>query len=205
MHQGVIMRAPLVLASCLLLVSSAPSLAEPPTALERQRLVAHLEMTRGWLVDEVSGLTPAQLTFRREADEWSVAEVLDHLLVVAPIYWKDLQSALATPTRGESNTTDGEMLWYGIDRTMREKAIPGEVPKASTLNVREALAEHRRHHERLVAFIRTTDADLRAHIVPRQGCDAYQWALLISAHEQRHILQIREIKAHARFPRRGAD
>jgi hypothetical protein len=36
--------------------------------------------------------------------------------------------------------------------------------------------------------------------VERQGCDAYQWALLISTHEQRHILQIREIKADPRFP-----
>jgi hypothetical protein len=37
--------------------------------------------------------------------------------------------------------------------------------------------------------------------VPRQGSDAYQWALLISTHEQRHILQIREIKRDPRFPR----
>jgi hypothetical protein len=38
--------------------------------------------------------------------------------------------------------------------------------------------------------------------VKRQGSDAYQWALLISTHEQRHILQIREIKADARFPKK---
>lgn len=34
------------------------------TALERQRLVAHLEMTESWLVDEVSGLSSGQLQFR---------------------------------------------------------------------------------------------------------------------------------------------
>jgi hypothetical protein len=38
--------------------------------------------------------------------------------------------------------------------------------------------------------------------VRRQQCDAYQWALLISTHEQRHILQIREIKADPRFPKK---
>ena len=42
--------------------------------------------------------------------------------------------------------------------------------------------------------------DLRHRIVMRQMCDAYQWALLISTHEQRHILQIREVKADARYP-----
>jgi hypothetical protein len=31
--------------------------------------------------------------------------------------------------------------------------------------------------------------------------DVYQWFLMISSHSQRHILQIREIKAHASYPR----
>ena len=30
--------------------------------------------------------------------------------------------------------------------------------------------------------------------------DVYQWALMISTHSQRHILQIREIKANAGYP-----
>jgi hypothetical protein len=29
----------------------------------------------------------------------------------------------------------------------------------------------------------------------------YQWVLMISTHAQRHILQIREIKGHPRFPK----
>jgi hypothetical protein len=32
--------------------------------------------------------------------------------------------------------------------------------------------------------------------------DVYQWFLMISTHAQRHILQIREVKAHKAFPRR---
>jgi hypothetical protein len=197
-----IMRARVVLAACVIVGAPVAGDAGPLTALERQRLLAHLEMTQAWLLDEVSDLTPVQLAFRRSADEWSIAQVLEHLLVVAPIYWKDLQAALAGPPGGHSNTTDADMLWYGIDRTFREKAVSGEVPKTAAIRLTDAIAEYRRHHDRLVAFVKNTDADLRAHIVPRQGCDAYQWALLISAHEQRHILQIRELKADKRFPSR---
>jgi hypothetical protein len=32
--------------------------------------------------------------------------------------------------------------------------------------------------------------------------DLYQWFLMISTHSQRLILQIREVKAHANYPRR---
>ena len=35
--------------------------AVPLTQRERERLIAHLEMTAGWLFDEVSSLSPAQL------------------------------------------------------------------------------------------------------------------------------------------------
>jgi hypothetical protein len=54
----------------------------------------------------------------------------------------------------------------------------------------------------MLRYASTTQEDLRAHYVERQGSDAYQWFLLISTHEQRHILQIRELKAHRDFPKR---
>jgi hypothetical protein len=173
--------------------------AAPLTELERQRLVAHLEMTASWLRDEVSALSPGQLAFRRAPDAWTIMEVVDHLLVVGPIYWQDLQSALKAPAGRKSPASDTDILWYGVDRTNRERAIPSEVPKGLN-DLRAGLDAHRKLNARLLDYVRTTDDDLRGHIVERQGCDAYQWALLISTHEQRHILQIREIKADPGFP-----
>ena len=179
----------------------------PPAAalspVERQHLVAHLEMTAAWLADEIRGLTDAQIDFHPEPDAWSIAQVVEHLVVVAPIYWRDLQAALERPAGDRrSAMSDADVLWYGIDRTRREQAVPGERPAGQLRDMRAALEAYRKHHDRLVQYIRTTSDDLRGHIVQRQGCDAYQWALLISTHEQRHILQIREIKAASRFPKK---
>ena len=180
-------------------MSAGVSAATPLTELERQRLVAHLEMTASWLLDEVSDLSSAQLGFRRAPAAWTIFEVIDHLLVVGPIYWQDLQSAVKTPVPGNTRQSDADILWYGIDRTNREQAIPSEVPKGLR-DLRAGLDTYRKLHARLLQYIKTTDEDLRSRFVKRQGCDAYQWALLISTHEQRHILQIREIKADPRFP-----
>ena len=46
-----------------------------------------------------------------------------------------------------------------------------------------------------------TGMHIFSRLVERQNCDGYQWALLISTHEQRHILQIRELKAHPEYPK----
>lgn len=96
--------------------------------------------------------------------------------------------------------SDADVLWYGIDRTQREQAVPTERPTGQLRDLRAALEAYRTHHNRLRRYIRTTRDDLRSRIVQRQGCDAYQWALLISTHEQRHVLQIREIKRDPKFP-----
>jgi hypothetical protein len=185
----------------LVLVMTDSLRAGPLTGLERQRLIAHLEMTERWLDDEVSRLSPAQLAFRPAPDAWSIMQVVDHLVVVGPIYWQDLQKAMqGPPSTTIRSGTDVDILWYGIDRTNREKAIPSEVPKGELRDLREGLEAIRRQHAQLRQYIRTTSDDLRSHVVQRQGSDAYQWALLISTHEQRHILQIREIKADPKFP-----
>lgn len=186
----------LALCSC-----AASPAAAPMTDLERQRLVGHMETTAKWLGDEVSGLSPAQVAFQPARDKWSIAQVLEHLVVVAPIYWKNLQDALVRPARGGSAMTDADVLWYGIDRTRPDVAVRTELPPGQLRDVRGALELYRNHHDRLLQYVKTTQDDLRGHIVERQQCDAYQWALLISTHEQRHILQIREIKAHPGFPK----
>jgi hypothetical protein len=190
----------IALVACLSTVRPSAAALSP---IERQHLVAHLEMTAAWLADEIGGLTSAQTDFRPGPDAWSIAQVVEHLVVVAPIYWRDLQAALQRPnSKGTSAMSDADVLWYGIDRTRREQAIAGERPAGELRDVRVALDAYRKHHDRLVQYIKTTGDDLRGHIVQRQACDAYQWALLISTHEQRHILQIREIKAAPGFPKK---
>lgn len=170
-------------------------------AVDRQRLVAHMEMTASWLVDEVSKLSQAQVEFRRAPGTWSILEVLDHLVVVGPIYWQDLQKGVAgKPPALPLSSRDVDILWYGIDRGRPEIALATENPKGSVRDVRAGLEAYRANHARLLQYIKTTKDDLRNRVVERQGCDAYQWALLISTHEQRHILQIREIKADPKFP-----
>ena len=191
------------IAAVLLAMMTDPLRAGPLTDLERQRLIAHLEMTERWLVDEVSQLSTAQLAFKPAADAWSIMHVVDHLVVVGPIYWQDLQRAMQAPPDGVTTFgTDADILWYGIDRTNREKAIPSEVPKGELRDLRQGLDAIRKQHAQLRQYIATTSDDLRGRVVARQRSDAYQWALLISTHEQRHILQIREIKADPKFPPR---
>jgi len=191
------------LAGAVFLAAALSVLADPMTQREREHLVAHLEMTQAWLTDEVSHLSSAQLNYRPAPDKWTVAEVVQHLAIAEPNYWKLFQDALKEPPKKlDKQANDADVLWYGIDRTHHDKTSADENPKDQTIDAAQALKTFLAMHARLLEVARSSDADLRGHAVPEWGVDAYQCLLEISTHEQRHILQIREIKANPGFPKK---
>lgn len=159
-------------------------------------------MTAAWLPDEVSPLSPAQLNFRSAPGKWTVAEVVEHLVIAEPNYWTLLQKGLHDPPRTlTGKASDADVLWYGIDRTRHEKTPARQDPQGQTIEIAQALASYRSLHSTMLDYAAKTADDLRAHVVAEWGVDAYQCLLEISTHEQRHILQIREIKADPGFPK----
>jgi hypothetical protein len=197
------MKTMAIAAVFLLAVGASRAVAAPMTRLERQHLVAHLEMTGSWLIDEVTGLTPAQLQFRPAPGAWSILEVVEHLVVAEPIYWQDFGKAMQGPASSQTRPgRDEDVLWYGIDRTQRQKAVAAEDSKGQLRDLGAGLEVLRKLHAQMLQYARTSQDDLRGHVVERERSDAYQWLLLISAHRQRHILQIREIKADPKFPKK---
>src|SRR5918994_344326 len=108
---------PSLIVAASVLLGATPLLADPMTTGERQRLVAHLEMTENWLASELEGLSDAQLAFRMKPDAWSIQEVVEHLAIAEPQYWQQVQDSLKQPLVYKSESTDAAILWYGIDRT----------------------------------------------------------------------------------------
>ena len=128
------------LSFCALLAVSPPAFAGPMTEGERQRLLAHLEMTEQWLVSELDGLSTAQLTFRMTPESWSVQDVVEHLAIAEPQYWQQVQDSLKLPIGYKSESTDAAILWYGIDRTNRQKTGEARVPHGKFPAAKESLA-----------------------------------------------------------------
>jgi hypothetical protein len=160
------------------IVLGAGLAAEPMTAGDRQRLIAHLEMTESWLV----------------------SEVIEHLEIAEPQYWQRVLDSMKQPANTEKLTaTDAGILWYGIDRTNRNKTGEARVPKGKN-DAAGSLAAFRKLRGTMMEYAKGTQEDLRSRKLLEGNMDVYQWFLMISTHSQRHILQIREIKAHAGFP-----
>jgi len=197
------MKTSLFMFAMAMAVASSVS-AGPMTAGERQRLVAHFEMTEAWLDSAVSGLSDAQNHFKMTPDSWSVEEVVMHLAIAEPQYWDQFKQSLAKPANPEfkPQATDVAMLWYGIDRTQRTTTGEARVPRDQFPDLKASLASFKKLRGEMMKVAKESQEDLRGRQFLTASQDLYQWFLMISSHSQRHIMQIREVKAHKNFPKK---
>src|SRR5437763_10411942 len=194
----------LTLTVCLL---AAPLLAAPLSNDDRERLLVHFEMTTQMVAELVQGLSPAQLEYKASPDRWSIREVVSHLAVAEPDYWRDLQKAVKAPpdmATKKSRATDADIMWYGIDRVVHTKTGGGHEKVDTYKDMGEALAKFQALRATMIEYIKSTHDDLRAHSFGTiEPIDCWQWMLEISTHAERHIQQIREIKNDHTFPKSG--
>jgi hypothetical protein len=137
--------------------------AQGLTAGDRQRLLAHLDMTESWLVSELNGLSEAQLRFRMKPDSWSITDVVEHLSIAEPQYWTQLtESMKQPPTTEKLPATDAGILWYGIDRTNRTTTGEARVPTGKLKDARQPLDAFLKLRGTMRDYAGKTTDDLRS-------------------------------------------
>ena len=192
-----------MLAALALSAAAGTTLAEA----EKKEGLAQLERTRAVLVAATKGLSEAQWSFKPGPDRWSVAEVLEHIVLTEDFLLENtsqkvMQAPAGKPDR-DYKSTDKMVSSAIADRTQKAQA-PEPVRPTGRWSPQEALDRFLKIRERTVEFLDSTPG-LRDHVVDSplgQPMDAYQWLLFISAHSERHTKQIQEVKADPGFPKK---
>ncbi|RFZ92490.1 DinB family protein [Mucilaginibacter conchicola] len=179
------------------------------TTTERDYAIRSLAETEAGVFASVKDLSEAQLKFKASADKWSVEECVKHIATAEKALWAMVEESLKKPAnpdkRAEIKFTDADLVKAVEDRSHRSKTFAALEPANSNYDsAAEALANFKQNRDKLIAFVKNTQDDLRNHVsvLPIGTYDAYQFILLISAHSNRHTQQIDGVKANARFPKK---
>jgi len=137
------------------------------------------------------------------ANQWSVAQVLDHLTIVdrrvAAGVGKWIADARATGLGEETEMTSvlGTIPAERITDRSRKVEAPEEIRPRTDVDAETVWAELEQARAKLRAAFLTGDGFALGQVVqthPVLGpINVYQWMLFCAGHEGRHTLQIREI------------
>ena len=182
-----------------------------PEELDQARLF--LEQTRNSVIGVTKGLTEAQWRFKPAPDRWSIAENLDHIVIVlervlGPIF-DQLAAAPASLVRSDCQAVDAIAI-HQFPTRLAKFSAPEFVRPAEQIIPAELLVRLDADYARLLDRLESTpglrecaldSAPLKA---VSKGAytlmDGYQWILTAAAHTERHAKQMLEVIADDAFP-----
>jgi DinB superfamily len=178
------------------------------TKVEREFVVGQLRESAARLAEAVGGLTRAQADYRETLERWSIAEVVEHLVVWESFMLGTVRGSLDRPAEpGKQAAVAGKdhlVLGLASSRNTPLKAREAAQPTGRWSDGSEMLAEFRSRRAATIELAETTQADLRCHFfahITFGDLDCYQWLVAMGQHTLRHVAQIGEIVRNPAFPK----
>ncbi len=170
---------------------------------ECEFLVQLLRRSQSTYLNALENVSPAQAAYKPGSERWSIAEVAEHVAATEQYMLKLIKNA--SPSTEESDPRMDERIHRGgADRTRTFTAPEGVRPRGRFRDLAEAAAYFSDARRKTFEFVEQAQAGLRRLRVvhPVAGnIDAYQNALIMAYHPERHAAQIAEIKTGAAYPK----
>ena len=178
------------------------------TEEERKFLTTLLQQSLAKFDQSIANLTPAQFQFRPSPKKWTVAECIEHVCLAELHFLQIVKEELSKPAepnkRKKVKISNEKIIARLTNRGWRVRAPEIFKPSGKFSSVEEAIATFRSQRLKNIAYVDTINEDLRNHFWkhPATGViDLYQTMVLMSAHLERHIAQIEEIKGNKNYPK----
>jgi hypothetical protein len=198
---------PVLLFSTLLLTAfrTAPGTLTPE---ERKSAVEYYLKTKARLLNDLKGLSEAQLNWKADSTRWSIYQCTEHIALAENMIWSWIQMTEhqpATPEkRSEVKLTTEQLVSMTLDRSHKVQAPEMLKPETKFPSTAAALNAYSLRRDSTIDYIKTTQDDLKDHFIthPVFGTmDLYQGLMALAAHSERHTLQIEEVMADPNFPK----
>lgn len=193
-------------AMCICITSNAQT--KHWTEADRHWLLDSLKTTRDQLIKETENLTDAQWNFKESSDRWSIKEVVEHICYWELLLTHEVSRALGQgpkPNVAANAKADSIYLGFILEQTPH---ISIEYTKPFTYTLPMGLNDGKNNfawffkmRNESINFIDSTTTDLRAYFMYDTRPNIHQVYIYIFGHTERHLRQIRKIKANANYPK----
>lgn len=180
------------------------SFGGPITKMDRKKALDSFKSSQKKLLQAVNGLSEEQLHFKPDETTWSIAECVEHIAISEQNLFGLLQMIVAEPAELDTKPamSDEQLMQAISSRNQKVKTRKEFEPTNKFGSYKASLKSFKEFRSNNINFTKSTDLALRSHFYefPFGPADAYQILLFISAHTERHIAQLNELKEMKEYP-----
>jgi hypothetical protein len=196
-----------------LLVCAALALASDAkmTETERAKTLKLLAETESEFLNSVDGLTDAQWNYRASPEKWSIAQTAEHIMLSESLVFSAVGGTMQAPVDSDWEAKTGSkaaLLEAALPDRGQKATAPEPLQPTSKLTHEEIVTRYKEARAKTIAFTKSTDLALKEHISkhPFFGpINAYDWLIRVPLHNDRHNLQIAEVKMSPGFPKMSSN
>jgi hypothetical protein len=188
--------------------AQAPA-AKPPVVFsekDREFALKYLNDTRDDFVKQLTGLSDAQLNFRPAEGRWTIGEIAEHIIVVEnALRGMVTEGGMKSPVpacKDDFRINDMVVILAITNRQQKFQAPEQVRPNGRWKTVPDLLSNFATTRQASIDYIKSMKEDMRAHFMnaPMGRMDAFQGFLFTVGHGERHLAQLKEVKADAKYP-----
>lgn len=166
---------------------------------EKKELIVELEKNQSQLHTTLSTVSEELFCHQPSEDRWSIAELVEHIILVEKGVLKSIKKYGAKPRSEKivSALDKDQVRKVANNRARKIKAPDLFIPKGIFKNKAAAIEAFNQHRSEVGDFITTTTLPLHSIGFPHMVIgmlNGMSWFSFMASHCHRHILQIEELK-----------
>jgi len=172
-------------------------------------ILAANEQAQARFMSAVSNLSDAQADFRPDENQWTIAEIVEHVSIVNDGFLRLMRKLLKeAESAAKPAKTDLNLGHTSLDENGQQHPEPFQAPERvrpqGGARIEDSLAKMQASLSSFAEIQSRLEAvDLSEQMFPHPflgPLNAYQWLVLLGEHEDRHRGQIDRLRATAGFP-----
>jgi hypothetical protein len=201
----------LIALACFVSAAAQAPAAKAPvifTEKDREFALKYLNDTKDDYVKQLTGLSDAQLNFRSAEGRWTIAEIAEHITVVEQALFgmitNQVMKSAAVKCEDVPRFSDMGIILAVTNRGQKFTAPEQVRPNGRWKTREDLLSSFEKTRGTTVDFMKNNKADLRSVFgqAPMGTIDGFQWFIFMIGHSDRHLAQLKEVKADPIYPKK---
>ena len=177
------------------------------TEKDREFALKYANDTRDDFVKQLTGLSDTQLNFRAGEGRWTIGEIAEHIIVTEnALRGMIADGGMKSPVpagKDDFRISDVAVILAITNRQQKFTAPEQIRPNGRWKIVPDLLSNFETTRKASIDYVKNMKEDMRSHFMntPLIGrTDAFQTFLFMIGHSERHLAQLKEVKADPKYP-----